>query len=61
VCQSKAVFLDLKINIYFYHMEKPPNGETALDNQQEQELSFDQKVALATTLFQAVDDRNVFI
>jgi len=42
-------------------MEKPPNGETALDNQQEQELSFDQKVALATTLFQAVDDRNVFI
>lgn len=42
-------------------MEKPPNREITPDNQQEQELSFDQQVALATNLFKAVDDRNVFI
>ncbi len=42
-------------------MEKPPNGEAIPDNKQEQELTFDQQVALATNLFKAVDDRNVFI
>lgn len=42
-------------------MEGPPIEETASDNSQEQELSFEEQVALATTLFQAVDDRNVFI
>jgi len=42
-------------------MEGPPIEETTPDNLQERELSFEEQVALATTLFQAVDDRNVFI
>jgi hypothetical protein len=43
------------------NMEKPTEGETMPDNRQEQELSFDQQLELAKVLFDAVDERNVFI
>ena len=42
-------------------MEGPPIKETTPDNSQERELPFEEQVSLATTLFQAVGDRNVFI
>ena len=42
-------------------MEKPTGGETMQDNRQEQELPFDQQLELAKVLFDAVDERNVFI
>ena len=42
-------------------MEQPPNEEKIHDSRQEQELSFDQKIALATALNKAVDERNIFI
>lgn len=42
-------------------MERPPRIEKTPDNQQEQKLSFDQKLTLATVLFDAVNKRNTFI
>lgn len=44
-------------------MEGSPSEEVAPNNSQERghEFLFEEQVALATTLFQAVDDRNVFI
>jgi len=48
--------------LYNYgHMERPPKREVSPDVQQERELSFDQQLALATALSDAVDKRNVFI
>ncbi|VAW31997.1 hypothetical protein MNBD_CPR01-82, partial [hydrothermal vent metagenome] len=42
-------------------MENLPSVEITPDNQQEQELSFDQQVELASKLFKAVNGRNDFI
>ncbi len=44
-----------------HHMEKPPRIERAPNGEQEQGLSFDQQIALATALSDAVNERNRFI
>lgn len=48
------------ISIILY-MERPPSGESSLDNRENRELSFDEQLTLATVLLQAVDKRNRFV
>lgn len=49
------------IGVYNICMEGSPRKETTPDSQKEQELSFNQKLSLAETLFDAVTKRNTFI